>query len=112
MRTAVRSQPRADTIGCGALEGTRPIPVSPRSSPICVGKRTEVCPEREIALSKYSHITSAPYALERAATWIGRFHARNESRVTQSDLRVVKSYTAEYYSGWARRTLDACVFVN
>ena len=51
------------------------------------------------------HIKSVPQALESAAAWVGRFHARNESRVSASDLRFVKSYTADYYRGWARRTL-------
>ena len=50
-------------------------------------------------------IKSVPEALESAAAWIGRFHARNEPRVSEPALQFVNIYTADYYRGWARRTL-------
>ena len=50
-------------------------------------------------------IKSAPQTLENAATWIGRLHSRNEPRVSEPALGFVQTYTADYYRGWARRTL-------
>ena len=50
------------------------------------------------------HVKSAPQSLETAAAWIGRFHARNESRASESALQFVNTYTEDYYRGWARRT--------
>ena len=50
-------------------------------------------------------VKSAPLDLESAAAWIGRFHARNESRLSEPSLQFLNTYTADYYRGWARRTL-------
>jgi hypothetical protein len=43
-----------------------------------------------------------PGAMKAAARWIGHFHAQNVGRNPEAWL---KSYGAEYYLGWARRTL-------
>jgi thiamine kinase-like enzyme len=51
-------------------------------------------------------IKSVPDAITNAAEWIGRFHARNETRVTAASLQFLTRYTADYYRGWADRTLE------
>lgn len=58
-------------------------------------------------LDNAMRIHSAPEALERGAEWIGRFHARNERRVSECRAMFLSTYTAEYYRGWALRTLAA-----
>jgi hypothetical protein len=40
-----------------------------------------------------------------AARWIGRFHALCSSRAFSPALSFLHKYDAEYYRGWARRTL-------
>jgi hypothetical protein len=50
-------------------------------------------------------LNSAPPGPEAAATWIGRFHALNETRLSEPALRFLTVYAADYYRGWARRTL-------
>jgi hypothetical protein len=46
-----------------------------------------------------------PRAVERAAEWIGSFHARNLTRVAElKDL--LPRYDEPYYLGWARRTRE------
>jgi hypothetical protein len=47
----------------------------------------------------------APPGPESGAAWIGGFHARNEARVSEPALQFLSTYTADYYRGWARRTL-------
>jgi phosphotransferase family enzyme len=50
--------------------------------------------------------TSPPgAAMREAARWIGRFHAMNENRVLGEGWPFLKRYDADYYLGWARRTL-------
>jgi hypothetical protein len=51
-------------------------------------------------------IKSDPDAITHAAEWIGEFHRRNETRVTAPALQFLTTYTAEYYRGWADRTLQ------
>ena len=41
-----------------------------------------------------------------AARWIGRFHALCSTRASTPALSFLHSYDAEYYRGWARRTLS------
>ena len=45
-----------------------------------------------------------PAAMGLAARWIGQFHAVNEVRLPESQMKFLKSYDAEYYLGWAQRT--------
>jgi thiamine kinase-like enzyme len=47
-----------------------------------------------------------PDAMSLAASWIGRFHALNESRAKtgEPDSPPLTVYNREYYRGWARRT--------
>jgi hypothetical protein len=46
-----------------------------------------------------------PGAMPAAAAWAGRFHALNEERVRRRDFPFLTRYDADYYVGWARRTL-------
>lgn len=46
-----------------------------------------------------------PDAMGLAARWIGRFHAANESPRHETLPGFLTTYDAEYYRGWARRTL-------
>ena len=56
-------------------------------------------------LNDCMRVKSSPADLEHAAAWIGGFHARNESRLSEPALGFLNEYTADYYRGWARRTL-------
>jgi hypothetical protein len=49
----------------------------------------------------------APPGPEGAAEWIGRFHARNETRLSEPALQFLTVYAADYYRGWARRTIKS-----
>ena len=51
-------------------------------------------------------IPSASRALAETACWLGRFHARQEARVTEPALSFLKRYEAEYYRAWARRMFE------
>jgi thiamine kinase-like enzyme len=44
--------------------------------------------------------------VQLAARWLGRFHALSEGRRQRKPLQFLKSHDAEYYGGWARRTLQ------
>jgi thiamine kinase-like enzyme len=46
-----------------------------------------------------------PAALAPAARWIGRFHRRSTAHLRRESLPFLNAYSAEYYLGWARRTL-------
>jgi hypothetical protein len=50
--------------------------------------------------------TRQPRAMAQAARWIADFHAAHEQRSDQRSLAFLKRYDAQYYRGWARRTLD------
>jgi aminoglycoside phosphotransferase (APT) family kinase protein len=56
----------------------------------------------------YAHIEDdfvrLRYKLGLAARWIGQFHASNENRLSSNLRSFLKTYDAEYYHGWARRT--------
>ena len=43
-------------------------------------------------------------AMQRAARWIGRFHAANALHVSSAATAFVRRYDAGYYRDWARRT--------
>src|SRR5215831_14921870 len=45
-----------------------------------------------------------PESLLRAAQWIGRFHAANETRVSSPAFSFLKRYDVGYFAGWVRRT--------
>lgn len=47
-----------------------------------------------------------PRALAQAARWIGQFHARHAQRAEDPSLAFLRQYDAEYYRGWAQRTLE------
>ena len=46
-----------------------------------------------------------PRAMTLSAKWIGKFHAANEKRLSNSRLKFLHSYDRDYYTGWARRTM-------
>jgi hypothetical protein len=52
-------------------------------------------------VSKMPH----PDAMSMAASWIGQFHATSEARLHELPRTLLKAYDADYYLGWARRTL-------
>jgi len=52
-----------------------------------------------------SRISSVPWELKSAASWIAEFHTRNESRLVDPAIQFLSTYSAEYYRGWARRTV-------
>lgn len=43
-------------------------------------------------------------AMDKAARWIGRFHALCSTRVSSSELSFLRRYDPDYYKGWASRT--------
>jgi thiamine kinase-like enzyme len=47
-----------------------------------------------------------PRALAQAARWIGQFHAWHAGRTNNPSLAFLTRYDAEYYRGWAQRTLE------
>lgn len=47
-----------------------------------------------------------PDAMIKAARWIGEFHSLCEARVSGPELSFIKVYDSDYYSGWARRTMQ------
>ncbi len=47
--------------------------------------------------------TRDPKAMVVSARWIGKFHALNEKRVSTPQLRFLRRYSRDYYTGWARR---------
>ena len=47
-----------------------------------------------------------PRALAQAVRWIGQFHARHARGAEDPSLEFLRRYDAEYYRGWAQRTLE------
>jgi len=54
----------------------------------------------------WKRLTRQPRAMAQAARWIGNFHAAYEERTGDLSLSFLKRYDAEYYRGWAQRTVD------
>ena len=50
--------------------------------------------------------TRQPQAMAQAARWIGQFHAAHEKPSDNLSWAFLKRYNAQYYRGWARRTLE------
>jgi aminoglycoside phosphotransferase (APT) family kinase protein len=46
-----------------------------------------------------------PKSVVKAASWLGRFHAANETRISTPRLNFLNVYDAAYYLGWSQRTL-------
>jgi thiamine kinase-like enzyme len=57
--------------------------------------------EKSVRVSK----TPEPEAMRLASRWIAQFHAANELHRSTPSVRSLKTYDAEYYLGWVRRTL-------
>jgi len=49
---------------------------------------------------------SDPLPLILAARWAGKFHAANEKRLNDAGRPKLTTYNAQYYAGWASRTLE------
>src|SRR5437867_5663957 len=47
-----------------------------------------------------------PMALTEAASWIAQFHAAHEQKARNGMAEFLKRYDADYYRGWAARTLE------
>jgi hypothetical protein len=45
-------------------------------------------------------------ALQRAARWVGQFHADNEARLGASRMTFLNTYDGDYYCQWAGRTVE------
>ena len=58
--------------------------------------------ERAVRVTKGAQ----PASVVKAADWLGRFHAQNESRVLSADFSFLNAYDATYYLGWSARTLE------
>jgi hypothetical protein len=54
----------------------------------------------------WKRTTRQPRAMAQAARWIGEFQAAHEKRSDKGSLAFLKRYDAQYYRGWARRTLE------
>src|SRR5262245_2075081 len=50
--------------------------------------------------------TRQPRIMARTARWLAEFHADHESRLRDPALHILKCYDAQYYRGWAQRTLE------
>ena len=50
--------------------------------------------------------TSEPEAMDKAASWVGRFHTLCSTRLSSPALSFLRRYDPDYYKGWARRTLQ------
>jgi hypothetical protein len=60
-------------------------------------------------LDRSHRVNKAPdEAIVLAAAWIGGFHAACEPRIDDVELSFLRRYDADYYQGWARRTLEFC----
>ena len=55
---------------------------------------------------KFHRSTRQPRALTMSARWLGEFHRAHEARVRDPGLAFLKRYRADYYRGWAARTLE------
>ena len=45
-----------------------------------------------------------PQAMVRSAGWIGEFHAANQGRIHDRQVKFLRRYDTKYYLGWAKRT--------
>ena len=54
----------------------------------------------------WNRMARQPRALGQAACWIGQFHAEHGERINDPSLAFLRHYGAEYYRGWAQRTLE------
>jgi len=54
----------------------------------------------------WKRTTRQPRALAQAARWIGQFHTQHAQRTEDPSLAFLRRYDAEYYRGWAQRTLE------
>jgi hypothetical protein len=81
------------------------------SSPVLYGVYREPANSRTGLVLEYLadsiRITKSadPATISKAAAWIGRFHALCSTRAATPALSFINSYDADFYRGWARRTL-------
>lgn len=79
------------------------------SSPQFYGAYTDEAARMNWLIVEYvdegMHVSKSLTAMKLAARWIGRFHAATEARLASDSMTFINTYDAEYYLGWARRTL-------
>ena len=63
-------------------------------------------PISEAPWSKTGCKEAKPVALFKAARWLGFFHMLGEDPRTQDSVGFLSTYDTEYYTGWARRTVQ------
>jgi hypothetical protein len=58
-------------------------------------------------LDRSQRVTKGPQpdSILLAADWLGRFHATNQTRISRPEVSFLNRYDADYYLGWADRTL-------
>lgn len=49
--------------------------------------------------------TSDLAVIRAAASWLGKFHKANESLLSEASIRFLNRHDADYYIGWAKRTM-------
>jgi hypothetical protein len=85
------------------------LPAAQLSAPTFWGIHTEpgLCETWLILeyLDRSRRVKTSAASMAAAAQWIGRFHTFNEGRLSSPSLSFLTKYDAEYYLGWARRTL-------
>ena len=85
------------------------LPAVQMSAPTFVGIHTEPGPRETWLILEYidrsRRAKTCAASMAAAAQWIGRFHRFNEGRLSSPSLSFLTKYDAEYYLGWARRTL-------
>jgi hypothetical protein len=54
----------------------------------------------------WKQTTRQPRALAKAAYWVGQFHVHHAECIDDLSLAFLRRYCAEYYRGWAERTLE------
>jgi len=90
----------------------RVLPHTGQSVPVFYGAYTEpksgatwLIIEHLEGSSRLNH-SFHPDAMSLGAQWIGRFHADAAARCAIPSMGFLPRYDAEYYRGWARRTLE------
>jgi aminoglycoside phosphotransferase (APT) family kinase protein len=57
------------------------------------------------SLDHSERLSDLPHAMSSAAQWLGAFHAELEGAIADPKMSFLVRYDAEYYRGWAQRTL-------
>jgi aminoglycoside phosphotransferase (APT) family kinase protein len=78
----------------------------PHAAPTFYGAHTDTATGETWLILEYldKSVRVSSAAMSQAAGWIGRFHAANEVRLSNSSMPFLNAYDAGYYRGWVRRT--------